>query len=277
MSESALGPGGGSTHKIDTLPATATEAMRETESERTLPRTNQGNGPLQRLARRSGLHLRMYYGWKLRRVGRKLLGLLGVNPRTLPAPDVYGIQWGDPDASPDLQRFKNRFVLPYVDPKQRAIEIGPGGGRWTRHLLGFSRLYAVDCHRALLNELRKSVSARNVLCVENDGTGFPGLADHSIDYVFSFGAFVHMHMDVIEAYLVETARVLKPGGNVVLQYADKTKPGGQRNTGYADNTPARMRALLSRCGYRVLEEDLTTFGDSAIVRCTRSASMSGSE
>ena len=53
---------------------------------------------------------------------------------------IYGLEWGDPQTDPALRWVRDHYLLPYVNPDHTAIEIGPGGGRWTRYLLGFGRL-----------------------------------------------------------------------------------------------------------------------------------------
>ena len=116
---------------------------------------------------------------------------------------LYGLTWGDPQTNPALRAVRDRFVLPYVHPDRTAIEIGPGGGRWTRYLLGFGRLYAVDYHQALLDELARSFRAPCLRLVKNSGTDFPGIDDGTVDYAFSFGCFVHLDLPVIEGYLRE--------------------------------------------------------------------------
>jgi hypothetical protein len=184
------------------------------------------------------------------------------------APRIYGLQWGDPDQSESLRTIKDHFVLPYCDPTQTALEIGPGGGRWTRYLLGFSRLYVVDYHEELLRELRKNFSPPNMVFVKNNGTDFPGIPHSSVDFVFTFGTFVHLDRDLIAAYLVNLQRVVKPGANVVIQYSDKTKPAAQVNEGFSDNDPARMRDMITQAGYTIVEEDRTTLPHSSVVRFT---------
>lgn len=213
------------------------------------------------------LHVRMYRQWRLKRLRQRLLAAIGVRGAALEAPAVYGYQWGDPDTRENLVAFKNRFLIPYVDDSEDAVEIGPGGGRWTRHLLGFKRVYAVDYYEELLAELRRNVEAPNVVFIKNNGSDFPGIPEHSVNYVFSFGTFVHLERDVIEDYLRNIAAILKPGGSVVIQYSDKTKQAARDNTSFSENTPEQMRELLLRNGYRILEEDLTSFGHSAVVRC----------
>lgn len=182
---------------------------------------------------------------------------------------VYGLQWGDPDISGPQIYVRDRYVLPYVKPDQIALEIGPGGGRWTRYLLDFSRLYVVDHHSELLNELRKHFHRPNMQFIVNHGTDFPGVPENSVDYVISIACFVHLEPHLIEAYLQNIRTILKPGGNVVLTYADKSKVGGRINHTFGENTPERMRDMVIRAGYRILEEDLTVLWNSGIIRFTR--------
>ena len=74
--------------------------------------------------------------------------------------DIYRAGMGDPDRFEPLRFIRDRYVLPYVDAGRDAVEIGVGGGRWTRYLLGFRTLYAVDFHQQLLDELRKNPTGR---------------------------------------------------------------------------------------------------------------------
>lgn len=182
---------------------------------------------------------------------------------------IYGYEWGDPDACPPLARVRDHFILPYVDERHAALEIGPGGGRWTQYLLGFGTLYAVDYHAEILAELGRNFRRPNLRFVTNSGTDFPGVPDASIDYLFSFGVFVHLDADLIAGYLDHMRRILRPGGNAILQYADKTKIMGRENTGFSENDPERMRAMVLARGFRIVEEDLTTLWHSSVVRFTR--------
>lgn len=181
-------------------------------------------------------------------------------------PALYGIEWGDPDAVPPLAYFRRRFITPYVRAGRTGLEIGPGGGRWTRYLLGFDTLYAVDVHQELLDELRRTIAARNVVTIRNSGTDFPGVPDGSVDYVLSFGVFVHLDRPLIEDYLANLGRILRPGADVVLQYADQTKVMARNNRAFADNDPERMRAMVTAAGFTIREEDTTSLWHSSVVR-----------
>ena len=49
----------------------------------------------------------------------------------------------------------------------------------------------------------------------------PGITDLSVDFIFSFGVFVQLDVDIIEAYLGNKRRVLKPTRCATIQYSDK--------------------------------------------------------
>ncbi len=178
---------------------------------------------------------------------------------------MYGLQWGDPNARSDLGAIRDRFVLPFVQRELSAVEIGPGGGRWTQFLLPFARLYLVDLHAELLEELRQSFAGENLVFVKNHGTDFPGIPERSIDFVFSFGTFVHLDLALIDAYLGNLRAILAPVADVCLQYSDKTKPAAQANQGFSDNDPERMRALARRHGYAIAGEDTATLEHSSVI------------
>jgi ubiquinone/menaquinone biosynthesis C-methylase UbiE len=108
-------------------------------------------------------------------------------------------------------------------------------------MLGFRKLYVVDYHSALLKEIEKNVKAPNIELLKNNGTDFPGIDHRSVDYLFSFGTFVHLDGHLIQAYLGNMKRILKAGANVVIHYSDKTKVIAQINESFAENTPAKMR------------------------------------
>lgn len=179
---------------------------------------------------------------------------------------LYGLHWGDPEIAGPQAYMRDHYILPYVKPDHVALEIGPGGGRWTQYLLGFRQLYVVDYHAELLEELRGRVDNPNMQFIVNHGTDFPGVQERSVDYVISVACFVHLELHLIGSYLKNIASILKPGGNVFLTYSDKTKIGAQLNHTFTDNSPERMRKMVIEAGFRVLEEDPTVLWNSGIIR-----------
>lgn len=178
---------------------------------------------------------------------------------------LYGLEWGDPDTVEPLRFVRDRYVTPYVDPTHAAVEIGPGGGRWTRYLLGFRTLYCVDFYSEMLDELRKTFNRPHMTFIKNNGTDFPGIQGESVDFLFSFGCFVHLDAHLIASYLRNASFILRPGAKAVIQYSDKSKIMARLSPGFSDNGPEQMRSMVTSEGFRVLEEDLTTLWHSSII------------
>ena len=179
---------------------------------------------------------------------------------------LYGLDWGNPEYVEPLKYTLKRFLLPYINADHHALEIGPGGGRWTRYMLGFRKLTLVDYHAELLAEVRKSFDRPNMEFIKNNGTDFPQIKQRSIDFLFSFGVFVHLDTPLIEAYLQNMKPILKPAANVVLHYSDKTKVMARENHSFSENTPERMREMVLAACFKIVEEDLTTMWHSSVMR-----------
>ena len=178
---------------------------------------------------------------------------------------IYGMQWGNPEKVGWLIYVRNRFILPFINAEHTALEIGVGGGRWTKYLLEFKKIYAVDYHTEILNELKKNYNEKNMVFIKNNGDDFPGIPKSSIDFLFSFGTFVHLDKPIIRNYLKNIKPILKANSNVVIHYSDKTKKNAQMNKDFSDTTPEIMREMVRAAGYKIREED-TTLHHSAIVR-----------
>lgn len=183
----------------------------------------------------------------------------------------YGMHWGDPKDKPFLGFIRDNWCANFVDPTKVCLEIGPGGGRWTRYLLGSDHVYAVDYHQELLDELKKNYPVPHLQTIKNKGSDLLGVRNDTVDFLFSFGVFVHLDIKTIKAYMPEIKRVLKAGGDAVIQYSDKSKRQAARNDGFSDNTPSRMRKLIMDAEFVILAENLTIMPHSAIVHFTKEA------
>lgn len=102
-----------------------------------------------------------------------------------------------------------RFV-----PTGKMLEIAPGYGRWTNYLKDLSsELVAVDLSKSCVAHCKERFAgADHVRFHVNNGTSLDMVADGSLDFVFSFDSLVHAEADVLEAYLIELKRKLKPQG-----------------------------------------------------------------
>ncbi len=102
------------------------------------------------------------------------------------------------------------------DPKQmKVLEIGCGSGRITRALAEvFGEVYAVDISGEMIRQAKEALRyTPNARVFQNSGSDLAVLGDIEVDFAFSYIVFQHIpSRDVIESYVREVHRLLRPGG-----------------------------------------------------------------
>lgn len=188
-----------------------------------------------------------------------------------------GEEW---NASPQWKRALIEEVLVRWMPSGGVLlEIGPGAGRWSEHLIGRARrLVLVDVSERPLELCRERFGeSANVEYVRSSGSDLPGVADASVDAVWSFDVFVHVAPADQARYLAEVARVLAPGAVAVIHHADGRNRGlSPSRAGWRSPMSrglfaalARERGLLVESQFDSWgpagEHDLSGFGDAISV------------
>jgi ubiquinone/menaquinone biosynthesis C-methylase UbiE len=188
-----------------------------------------------------------------------------------------GDEWCDPrgtgiavPANELVHHLDSSVFAPFLGTGRVMLEIGAGGGRFTEVLLPkCERLIAVDTSAAMLKLLRQRFAGTDrIEYMHADGKGLSGVGDGSVDAVFSYGVFVHIqHWDIFN-YLVETKRVLRPGGKAIIHHSNTFTPLGWNKFVYdlptqlgrhksfdsfTVMTPDLMRELVRRAGLQVVD------------------------
>jgi ubiquinone/menaquinone biosynthesis C-methylase UbiE len=89
-------------------------------------------------------------------------------------------------------------------------------------------------------------AASNVEYLLTAGAALTGVADGSIDAVWSFDVFVHVAPVDQAAYLGEIARVLRPGGVAAIHHADgRNRGAAQSRHGWRAPMTAELFAALA--------------------------------
>jgi len=205
----------------------------------------------------------------------------------------YGDQWGDPSASRlrylarnlrhgrkrpgNLSKVRSRHLDPYVRPDTVALEIGSGGGRWTRYLLAAREVTVVELNAEFFRYLEQRFPAdrAKLRFYETSGYELRGVEDESIDFVFSFGTFVHIDPAGIDEYLGEIRRVLRPGGVATIHYGDRSKPFFEGKPpgyiGFADMDGDTMERFAAEHELELVAHDRTTLNHSNVAVLRRPA------
>jgi SAM-dependent methyltransferase len=205
----------------------------------------------------------------------------------------YGDQWGDPSISGlryawrkvrygkrvpgNLSKVPRLYIEPYVTPETVALEIGSGGGRWTRYLLAARKVIVVELNGEFFDYLRERFpnDTDRLEFYETSGHEMSGVEDESVDFVFSFGTFVHIDPEDIDAYLGEIRRTLRPDGTATIHYGDRSKKFFDGKppdyAGFSDMTAEKMEGFLSAHGFEILEHDRRLLNHSNVVVFRRAA------
>jgi SAM-dependent methyltransferase len=143
-----------------------------------------------------------------------------------------------------------------MEPRQmRVLEIGCGAGRLTKALGGiFGEVHGVDVSPEMIRLGREKLSGLgNVHLHVNNGVDLSVLPDVHFDFAFSFIVFQHVpEREIIESYLREVQRVMRPGALFKFQVE-----GGPAASGGADTwrgvsfTEAELRDLAARTGFEL--------------------------
>ncbi|MDQ2706282.1 MAG: class I SAM-dependent methyltransferase [Actinomycetota bacterium] len=120
-----------------------------------------------------------------------------------------------------------------VSPRRgTALDFGCGPGRLTAALAtaGFARAIGVDISPSMLDIARRLISANPDTAERcelrlNEGTTLAGMADDSVDLVYTCRVLQHLPPALAHGYLREFMRVTVPGGLVVFQLPVEPAPG----------------------------------------------------
>lgn len=138
--------------------------------------------------------------------------------------------------------------------KMRVLEIGCGAGRITKALARvFGEVHAVDVSGEMVRRARAALrDCPNVHLYENNGMDLSVIPELPFDFAFSYLVFQHIpSYAVIEGYVREAGRLLRPGGLFKLQVRGNTADESKADdtwVGFAFSDE-RARAMASECGF----------------------------
>lgn len=163
---------------------------------------------------------------------------------------MYGTQYGMPEDDAFLRSIRDTWLLPSLLPGDRVLEIGAGGGRWSRHFVGkVKSAVLVDGTEASELAVKAWYDWRAFrFIVSKDGV-LATVANASIDYCWTFDTFVHFDVPLFDRYLSEIGRALVPGGKLHLHYA-RLWPGHEQvnRTCFRYRDEEEVAAVLKKAG-----------------------------
>lgn len=156
--------------------------------------------------------------------------------------------------SPEWKESLIKNVLrKYIRPGGHILEIGPGAGRWTGILVEMADTFtAVDIAESCIRICRQQYGDKaGTTFLVGNGQDLAGVADASIDSLWSFDVFVHINVGETARYVSEFKRVMRAGSVGVVHHG---RDGGLSGGWRSNLTSAAFRRLLQDAGFRVLRE-----------------------
>jgi ubiquinone/menaquinone biosynthesis C-methylase UbiE len=153
------------------------------------------------------------------------------------------------------------------------VELACGHGRHAAQTaVRAGHLTLIDIFEANLAACRERLAgAANVDYILGCGLDFQPLPDNSITAIYCYDAMVHFAPSMVEAYLLDAARVLKPGGMALFHHSNYPAPL-ERHYGQNPNARNHMTAALfahyaENAGLTVVESIIIPWGKVADLDC----------
>lgn len=172
----------------------------------------------------------------------------GVDPN-----DIGDVRW----ESDEMDRALQLHYLPALREGAVVLELGPGSGRLTRHLVKHAqRVIACDRSNYVVQWMREYLPKVETHHISE--ARLP-LGDASVDACFAHGVIEHLVTDETYWFLADFARVLRPGGVAIFNFNNLATPGGLEHlrstsspvlrSGFQFYTPEAISSLAKAVGF----------------------------
>lgn len=189
---------------------------------------------------------------------------------------VAGRPFGEPATEESLDKHGEasaRIIARQlaIGPQDRVLEVGVGVGRLAKSIAPLCKHFTgVDISGRMIAIARERLAGLpNVHLLALDSSGLARFPANSFDKVYFQVVLIHLDREDVFHYLVETCRVLCPGGRAWFQFYNLLHPGGFREFRHAVDflvakgdklrgrvqcvTPAEVRKMVTEAGFRLLE------------------------
>ncbi len=152
----------------------------------------------------------------------------------------------------------NEMMLKYIKKNSTILEVGPGGGRWTKILYPYAKtLILADVSERCLEVCKKSFESSTNIQYYLVNDRLSTIKENSIDFIWSYDVFVHINPSDIRKYIEDFYRILKIDGIAIVHhpgsYTDEAFARGQGFRSMIDKQ--KFAELVKDCKMTVLEQN----------------------
>lgn len=155
-------------------------------------------------------------------------------------------------------------IKKYTDWKFPTLEIGPGDGIWTEHLVAGDPLYIVDVHQEFLDSTLNKFNPVYRNRVRPYLIGAHGVSDTDLSmlptnqfgFIFAWDVFDYFQLNYVEKFLKQCFNLLRPGGVMMFSYnnCEIEQCAMYAETGFKSWMPKTL--LVNTClnyGFEIIE------------------------
>ena len=174
-----------------------------------------------------------------------------------------GHEWSGPFGNTENLWNKHLFDTLKDFRGKKILEIAPGYGRITQFLsILASELLVIDLNEECIKKTKEKMGHHVLAYFVNDGKSLTSIRDNSQDLVFSYDSFVHMHANVIEEYVKESHRVLKPGGHGYIHHSwlyQGNENSFQNSGGRSNMSPEQFKEIVENYDMEIVSQEPIKF------------------
>ena len=159
----------------------------------------------------------------------------------------------------EVQKMLSDRVSSYVDWKHAGLFIRPGKSTFVNEMVSLDPLYLVDWSNTLLtpslNNFSNEYRSRVRICTEHPASTdvLSLIPANQIGVCLAFNFFEYVSIDVLEKYLEQIFKKLKPGGTLAMTFndCDRAHCVALAEKNYCFYTPGKkVKAIAKQIGYQ---------------------------
>ena len=170
-----------------------------------------------------------------------------------------GDEWSNNSVPGWKDSLVNNLLIPFIGEGNTVLEVGPGAGRWSEHIIPRSgKTILVDLTPECIDLCQERFGKNPAVeFYVNDGRTLPFIESGSIERVWSVDVFVHIQAHDVENYVAEFARIMAPGAQALIHHA---KNGIRRKNWRSDMTASLMAQYVRQNGLEMTGQ-VQSWGD----------------
>lgn len=169
--------------------------------------------------------------------------------------------------SSESEKAVRSKIEKYASWQHPALEIGPGDGKWTSHIVAGDPLYLLDVHKDFLDSSIKQFGQlyqkrvrlyQTGVNVNKSPTDVSDLPKGQFGFIFAWNVFDYFSPNIIEEYLQQCLTLLKPGGVMMFSFNNcEFRPCAElAESGLKGWTPKwLLTEILYRVGFEIINYD----------------------